>query len=335
MAQPGASAPTGRWSGTFSTTAGQVESALDGAEPKLCKVDYRRPVEFGYFLVPDASDPQATLRSGRLADELGLDLVGVQDHPYQSRHLDTWTLLAAIAAQTRRVRVFPDVANLPLRPPAVLAKAAASLDLLSGGRVELGLGAGSFWQGITAMGGPQRTPGASVDALEEAIQVIRLMWSGERSAWFRGRHYGLSGVHPGPQPAHPIGIWLGAYKPRMLELTGRLADGCIPSLGYVKPGDLPEMNQRIDQAAERAGRQPEAVRRLLNVGGVFTSGANQGPLRGPAAQWVEELAQLALEHGIDGFVLSAQTEDELRRFALEVAPAVREKVAQHRRDYPR
>lgn len=120
----------------------------------------------------------------------------------------------------------------------------------------------------------------------------------------------------------------------MLDLSGRLADGWIPSLGYVKLGDLREMNQRIDQAAERAGRQPEAVRRLLNVGGVFTSGVNEGPLRGPAAQWVEELAQLALEHGTDGFVLSAQTEDELRRFALEVAPAVREQVAQHRRDYP-
>jgi alkanesulfonate monooxygenase SsuD/methylene tetrahydromethanopterin reductase-like flavin-dependent oxidoreductase (luciferase family) len=317
-------------------TGSRVPSAAaDRTGPKLCAVDYGRPVEFGYFLVPDASDPQKTLRSGRLADELGLDLVGVQDHPYQSRHLDTWTLLAAIAAQTRRVRVFPDVANLPLRPPAVLAKAAASLDLLSGGRVELGLGAGSFWQGITAMDGRQRTPGASVDALEQAIQVIRLMWSGERSAWLRGRHYSLSGVHPGPQPAHPIGIWLGAYKPRMLELTGRLADGCIPSLGYLKLGDLPQMNQRIDQAAERAGRQPEAVRRLLNVGGVFTSGANEGPLRGPTAQWVEELAQLALEHGIDGFVLSAQSEDELRRFALEVAPAVREKVAQYRRNYPR
>ena len=78
-------------------------------------------------------------------------------------------LLAAVAARTRRVVLFPDVANLPLRPPAMMAKAAGSLDLLSGGRFELGLGAGGFWDAIKAMGGPARTPAESVSALEEAI----------------------------------------------------------------------------------------------------------------------------------------------------------------------
>src|SRR5438105_15958384 len=97
-----------------------------------------------------------------LADELGFDLVGIQDHPYQRRFFDTWTLLTAIAMRTERITVFPDVANVPLRPPAMLAKAAATLDILSDGRLELGLGAGGFWKGIEAYDGPVRTAAESV-----------------------------------------------------------------------------------------------------------------------------------------------------------------------------
>src|ERR1700682_4617195 len=150
-------------------------------------MDYGQPVRFGVFLTPDASQPGRALELSGAADELGFDLIGVQDHPYQRRFLDTWTLLTAIAMRTKAVHVFPDVANLPLRPPAILAKAAASLDLLSGGRLELGLGAGGFWEAIEAIGGPVRTPGESVAALEEAIHVIRLMWSGERNVRFEGK----------------------------------------------------------------------------------------------------------------------------------------------------
>ena len=191
-------------------------------------MDYGQPVRFGVFLTPDASQPHRLLELSGLADELGFDMIGVQDHPYQRRFLDTWTLLTAIAMGTKTVQVFPDVANLPLRPPAVLAKAAASLDLLSGGRLELGLGAGGAWEAIKAIGGPVRTPGESVAAVEEAIQVIRLMWSGERNVRFDGKFYHLAGVQTGPMPPHPIGIWLGAYKPRMLSLVGRAADGWVP-----------------------------------------------------------------------------------------------------------
>src|SRR3954451_23723095 len=107
----------------------------------------------------------------------------------------------------------------------MFAKAAASLDVISGGRFELGLGAGGLPEQIAAMGGPRRSPGESVDALEEAIEVIRLMWSGERTVSFAGRHYRLADAHPGPPPAHPIGLWLGAFKPRMLRLPRRHGGG--------------------------------------------------------------------------------------------------------------
>ena len=79
--------------------------------------DYGHPLEFGVFLPPQADAAGDTLTLARLADRLGLDLVSVQDHPYQSAFLDTWTLLSVIAASTTSVRVFPNVANLPLRPP--------------------------------------------------------------------------------------------------------------------------------------------------------------------------------------------------------------------------
>src|SRR6478672_8487409 len=115
-------------------------------------LDYGRPLEFGYFLVPDASGYARLIETAQQVDRLGLEMVAVQDHPYQPRFFDTWTLLTAIAVQTTRVRVFPDVVNLPLRPPAMLAKAAASLDVMTGGRVEMGLGAGAFQDAATAMG---------------------------------------------------------------------------------------------------------------------------------------------------------------------------------------
>jgi alkanesulfonate monooxygenase SsuD/methylene tetrahydromethanopterin reductase-like flavin-dependent oxidoreductase (luciferase family) len=277
-------------------------------------MDYGLPIQFGYFVLPDSMRPLRPLELAVRAEELGIDLVGAQDHPYQRRFYDTWTLLTAIAMRTTRVSLFPDVANLPLRPPAMLAKAAASLDLLSGGRVELGLGAGGFWEAIAAMGGPVRTPGEAVSALEEAIEVIRLMWSGGRGVRFDGNFYQLAGLNAGPAPAHPIGIWLGAYKPRMLRLVGRAADGWVPSLGYLKPEGMPEANNRIDDAARESGRDPAAIRRILNVAANLTA---------------DEIAVLALEHGFDTFVIGETQEDveaELREFLENVAPKARELV---------
>jgi alkanesulfonate monooxygenase SsuD/methylene tetrahydromethanopterin reductase-like flavin-dependent oxidoreductase (luciferase family) len=274
-------------------------------------MDYRQPVRFGVFVTPEATE--RPLQLAALADELGLDVAGVQDHPYQRRFFDTWTLLAAIAMRTERITVFPDVANLPLRPPAMLAKAAATLDILSGGRVELGLGAGGFWQAIKAYDGPVRTPGESVSALEEAMQVIRLLWSGQHGIRFEGKFYHLDGAHSGPLPAHSIGLWLGAYKPRMLALVGRLGDGWVPSFGQVKPPDLLEGNRRIDEAATAAGRDPRSIRRVLNAGNLDA----------------ETLVTLVVEYGMDTFLVT-EDPDEMRTFATEVAPRVREQVETRR-----
>lgn len=293
-------------------------------------MDHGQELRFGTFVTPVAADPHAAVRLAQVTEEAGLDLVAVQDHPYQPRFLDTWTLLSWIAARTTRVRVAPDVANLPLRPAGVLAKAVASLDLLSGGRVELGLGAGGFQEAVVALGGPVLTKGQSVDALVEGIDVLRALWqpTGTRGVRAGGTHHRLAGARPGPAPAHDVEIWLGAYGPRMLALTGRLADGWLPSSGHAPPETLGRMSRVIDDAAHQAGRDPATVRRLYNVHGTFGSGA--GFLEGPSGAWADQLATLTLTEGTSTYVLAADDPDHVRRFAAEVVPAVREAVAAER-----
>lgn len=285
-------------------------------------MDYGHDLAFGSFLTPTAGDPQRVVGLAVASERAGLDLVTFQDHPYQPAFLDTWTLMAFVAARTRSISLSPNVANLPLRPPAVLARAAASLDLLSGGRVELGLGAGAFWEAIVAMGGRALTPGQAVTALEEAIAIIRGVWGvGQRPS--RGEYYSATGYKPA-RAAHDIGIWLGAYKPRMLELTGRTADGWLPSLGRMSPAEVAEANNRIDDAALAAGRTPQAVRRLANLGGTPLDPAH-------VPQWTDELTALALDHGFSTFIFACDDPAGLEIAGREIAPAVREAVAAARR----
>lgn len=291
--------------------------------------DYGHEIEFGVFITPQSAEANEIVALAELADVQGLDLVTFQDHPYQPRFLDTWTLLSVVAARTSNVRLAPNVANLPLRPPVILARSVASLDILSGGRVELGLGSGAFWEAIAKLGGPALTPGQGVDALSEAIKVIRLFWAANGDpVSFDGDHYRLDAAPAGPAPAHDVGIWLGAYKPRMLRLTGATADGWLPSLGYLGPDGLAAANAAIDEAAAAAGRPTSAIRRLYNINGSF--GRGEGLLAGSPADWAEQLADLALEHGISGFILAVAAADDLRRYATEVAPAVRELVERER-----
>jgi len=226
----------------------------------------------------------------RVADEGGLALVGIQDHPYQRHFLDTWSLIPTLLAETKRIAFFTDVANLPLRPPAVMAKAAASLDVLSGGRFELGLGAGGFPDVIAGMGGPRRTPGESVEALDEAIDVIRLMWSSEPSVSFDGKHY---------RAGHEL----------------------------------------IDAAAEKAGRDPRSIRRILNLQGVIGDkpppprsslpvGYLAGePLAGPPDWWVETLGGFVAD-GFDTLVFWPvdAAPDQVELLAGEVVPRLRDRA---------
>ncbi|MFC7490753.1 MULTISPECIES: LLM class flavin-dependent oxidoreductase [unclassified Knoellia] len=289
--------------------------------------DYGLDLQFGIFPSPDADRHHDVVELAQLADVVGLEHVSIQDHPYQAAHLDTWTLLSAIGARTSQIRLSTNVANLPLRPPVVLAKAAASLDVLTGGRVELGLGAGAFWDGIEAAGGGRKTPKESVDALVEAITILRAFWAGEPGR-LDGEHYSNRGLKPGPRPAHDIPIWLGAYKPRMIRLTGQLADGWVPSMGYADPPALPDLNARLDEAAVGAGRAPQDIRRIYNIFGRFGTGS--GVFAGTPRDWAEQLTDLAVGIGMSTFIVGTDDPDFVRRFAAEVVPLTRELVAAER-----
>ncbi|MGM7666209.1 LLM class flavin-dependent oxidoreductase [Microbacterium sp. A93] len=295
--------------------------------------DYGHDPLFGVFITPTNQPVMHAVDLAVVAERAGLDLVTFQDHPYQPRFHDTWTLLSYVAARTERIRVSGNVLNLPLRQPAVLARSAASLDLLSGGRFELGIGSGSFWDAIEAMGGRRLTPGQGVQALDEAIQIIRGIWDADERATLRvdGEFYQVAGAKRGPAPAHDIGVWIGAYKPRMLRLTGRAGDGWLPSLSYMQggPSDLTEMNKYIDEGAERAGRDPRAVRRLLNISGQF-SASGRGLFVGPPRDWAEQAAGLTHDYGITGFILATDDANVIEYFAAEVAPAARELIAAER-----
>jgi alkanesulfonate monooxygenase SsuD/methylene tetrahydromethanopterin reductase-like flavin-dependent oxidoreductase (luciferase family) len=280
--------------------------------------------EFGISITPNWLEEKHVLQLAEVADRTGLDLIGIQDHPYQWRFYDTWTLISFLAGRTSRVRFFPDVANLPLRPPAMLAKSAGSLDLLTGGRLELGLGAGGFWDATAAMGGPRRAPREAVEAAEEAIDVIRLIWSGERGVRYEGRHYQLDGVHTGPKPAHDMAIWVGARGPRMLDLIGRKADGWVPSSGWMPPEEIPQHLGRIREAATASGRDASAIRGVYNMWGAIEPTRSKRFV-GPASYWIDEIGRLE-EIGMDAFIFWPGGDDPVAQaeaFAANVVPQLR------------
>ena len=186
-----------------------------------------QPAAFGLNVDPNTGGLAIASRIAAIADSAGLELVGVQDHPYNAGFLDTFSLLTWLAAGTSRVRFFPNVANLPLRPPAMLAKQAATVDVLSGGRLELGLGAGAFTDGIAGMGGPRHTPGEARAALSEAIDIIRASWAGEPFS-FEGSYYATPAVTPGPQrpTRSACGSASSARGPRHWSAPRRTAGPC-------------------------------------------------------------------------------------------------------------
>ena len=285
---------------------------------------------FGISVTPYAETYPQIVEQVLAAERSGFDLVGIQDHPYQRRFLDTFALIADLLARTSRLRFFPDVASLPMRPPTMLAKAAASLDVMSGGRFELGIGAGNFWDAVVGMGGPRRQPGERGAALEEAIELIRAALDVDperRVVRGAGPFYPVSGYPAGPPPAHRVEIWVGAMAPRALDLIARKADGWVPGGGISRIDDFAGLAARIDDAAAAAGRDPRAIRRIVNVSGSITDGAiGDGPLDGPVELWIDKLTGWAVDLRIDAFVVWPPDAGTamIEQLGAEVVPAVHE-----------
>jgi alkanesulfonate monooxygenase SsuD/methylene tetrahydromethanopterin reductase-like flavin-dependent oxidoreductase (luciferase family) len=293
--------------------------------------DYGRTPAFGVSIDPSVHQLGEAFALARRADELGLDLLAVQDHAYQPTHLDTWTLLSYLSAATQQITVLPDVADLQLRPPAMLAKATASLAVLNDGRVELGVGGGPFPDAIASMGADARAGKDMVDYTEISVEILRRALRGGPVATGNAQH--SVAYQAGPRPARTPQVWVGAQKPRMLAMVGRSAEGWISPLNiYVPPEDVPEKQQIIDAAAREAGRDPAEIRRIYNVIGTIGSHGPRQGLVADADGWTEFLTRAVTELGFDTFVFwpVGHAVTQLEAFATEVGPAVRGRVEAQR-----
>jgi alkanesulfonate monooxygenase SsuD/methylene tetrahydromethanopterin reductase-like flavin-dependent oxidoreductase (luciferase family) len=292
-------------------------------------VDYGHSLSFGISIDPTAADFAASLRLARQADRSGLEYLAVQDHPYQPGYLDVWTMMTYLLAQTERISVVSDVIDLQLRPPTILAKAAASLSTMAGGRVQLGVGGGASAQGVAAMGGLPRRGTAMVEFTDEAIQLMRHALRGG-AVQVNSAHHQIAGYQAGPVPPQPIEVWIGSQKPRMLGVTGRSGDGWVCPLNiYVRPDEVPERQALIDAAALAAGRPPSDIRRIYNVTGAIGAYRGGQGLVGSVDTWVDTLSDWAVSLGFDTFIFWPATDPsaQLEIFTCQVLPAVRERVA--------
>ena len=240
------------------------------------------------------------------AERLGLDFVSASDHPEGTRpSYETWTLLTWIAAATSRVAVVSRVLAVPLRNPALVAKMAESLDRLSGGRLVLGLGGGYADAEFRAFGLPVPTARQKVAGLEDAVRIARRLWT-EPAVTYDGAVHHTEAATIEPKPAHHIPIWLGTFGPRALAVTGRVADGWMPSLGHVPDGTLPELRDRVLTAAAEAGRDPAEITCALNLSVRLGTGGG-ADLTGEPAAVLERLTGLR-ELGFTAFNLQAPRE---------------------------
>lgn len=207
----------------------------------------------------------------RIADEAGFDHCWCMDHlaTLGAREdgpiFEAWTLLAGMAMATSRTRIGCMVTGNTYRHPAVLAKAAVTVDHLSGGRLEFGLGAGWAENEHTMLGLPFGTKGDRADWLEEACQVIRSLWTEQRTS-FDGTCYKLTGAVAEPKPVqqpYPP-IWIGGSgRQRTLRITARYADVWNAAGG--SPDEVAELSAVLDQRCAEIGRDPAQIRRSVQI----------------------------------------------------------------------
>ncbi|WP_327093026.1 LLM class flavin-dependent oxidoreductase [Nonomuraea sp. NBC_01738] len=295
-------------------------------------------VVFGFGAHSGIDDLPELLALARQADRDGLDVFSLSDHPYLGHTVDAYAALGFILGRTERIAGFANVTNLPTRPAPMLARTVTSLSALSGGRIVVGMGAGGLWDRIVDMGVPRLSPGAAVEAFEEAIVLVKLLSGGGPPVSFEGTYYRVRDIEPAPVPAPPV--WTGSVGRRSLAATGRVADGWIPGHAADWLSERYRASRPIiDEAAAAAGRDPREVRTIFNFPGRITGRPLTATrdrdgrwLGGSVEQWIEELTGAVLEHGAGGFTLfsaghGAAGAETLSRWAGEIAPAVREAIA--------
>jgi alkanesulfonate monooxygenase SsuD/methylene tetrahydromethanopterin reductase-like flavin-dependent oxidoreductase (luciferase family) len=286
---------------------------------------------FGLNVSTSAAAGTDPVHDAREAERLGYDFVSANDHPNGSDPThEMWTMLTWIAAQTSRIGVASRVLGVPYRPPAIVAKMASTLDRLSAERLILGMGGGSSDQGMAALGRDVPTPRAKIDGLEEAVRIMHGLWS-KPEFTFEGRIYRTDRAKVEPKPRRRIPIWLGTFGERGLAITGRLADGWIPSLEMAPPNHAKIQRGRVLMAAREAGRDAEEIVCVYNFEIRLDDRTDPRPsiVSGPPAHVVERLVSFVRLgfRGMNFIPRGPGVGEQRQRIAEEVMPAVRAEVS--------
>jgi alkanesulfonate monooxygenase SsuD/methylene tetrahydromethanopterin reductase-like flavin-dependent oxidoreductase (luciferase family) len=286
------------------------------------------PLLFGVSVSTSAAPDADPAGQARAAEELGFDFVSASDHPSGTHPTyETWTMLTWIAAATSRITIASRVLSLPFRSPALVAKMAESLNRFAGNRLILGLGAGAADAELRGFGLPVPTARDKVDGLAEAVEIIRGVWR-QPAFSFAGRLHTVAGAELEPKPPQPIPVWLGTFGDRALAVTGRHADGWIPSLGYAGADRLAGMRGQVLAAARAAGRSPGDVTCALHLEVSVGGGADAGPdiVSGSPGQISGRLSEL-VEAGFTAFSFSPAgprpASEQVEQLAADVIPRLR------------
>jgi alkanesulfonate monooxygenase SsuD/methylene tetrahydromethanopterin reductase-like flavin-dependent oxidoreductase (luciferase family) len=310
-----------------------------------------RRIEFGVYLPQLQMDFEAIRRRVELADRLGFDTVWFYDHLYPPHLPDVpgfegWTLVSALAVLTERIRLGQLVLCNAFRHPALLAKMAATLDVISRGRLELGLGTGSYLDEFAEFGLPCPDIATRTEELDEACAVLKLLLTSKRSS-FEGRHYRLneapSALFPVQKPYPRIVIGGGGER-RTLPLVARHADvwNCPTySLSQLEhkvhamrraceeidrdPESLVYGQQAVVVLVDRPADLPDELEIARRRFGGEAWGLEAGGLIGTPAQIIDQIRG-RIELGITQFALFFHDRGEpesLERFAREILPAFR------------
>jgi alkanesulfonate monooxygenase SsuD/methylene tetrahydromethanopterin reductase-like flavin-dependent oxidoreductase (luciferase family) len=282
---------------------------------------------FGLSIAPSVVAGHDPVATARMAEDLGFDFVSASDHPCGTDpSYETWTLLSWIAAGTSRIRIATRVLGVPYRNPAMVAKMAETFSRLSGGRLILGLGGGYSDDEFRAFGLGTFSARDKVDGLEEAVRITRGLWS-QPGFSFDGRLHRTDRAELEPKPSSPVPIWLGTFGDRALQLTGRLADGWIPSYWDRPLHQYKTMRERVLTAAQDAGRDPAGLTCALHLQVQVGEHAatDTSLVAGPPAAVTERLLAFTAI-GFTAFSVNLTgpgLREQAGKFAHEVMPAVR------------
>ena len=275
-----------------------------------------------YGICTDQSEPYGTLvERWRYYEELGFDSLWDCDHFVRpsdptADYFEGWTLLAALAAETSRIRIGCLVASNTFRHPALLAQQAITIDHVSGGRLEFGIGAGWFVEEHERFGLPFGGPGERVSRFEEAVEVIDSLLRDETTT-YQGRHYRLEGARLRPRPVQRPRppITMGAHQPRMLRICARFADRWN---SYGTVDEMAHRNGLLDEACQEIGRDPsEIIRSFYGWIPNLTLVGMPDPWTGPDA--FSEVVGRYAEIGVNEFIFDQPRADQLDNAAAIAA----------------